>query len=256
MPKIHLITFADGSLEYHAAGKRLIKQSLLFPQINIRKVFSSFDLGAEYHDLFKPEITSAKVGFGFYSWKPYIVNSYLHQMLDGDIMIYIDCGCELNPAGQIRFDDYLSMTCEHGSLLFEQHHPLRYWTKQHPGLNIDLFGHRNTLVAGVFFLQKNSKTIAFSQKWLDISSIDGGNVLSDPDKEEVQQSYFKAHRHDLSTFSLAGFQSDVYSIACETFFENWEYAKKFPILAFRNRTGSELLNQKLKKRNVFKRLGF
>jgi hypothetical protein len=65
MPKIHLITFADGSPEYHAAGKRLIKQSLLFPQIDIRKVFSSADLGAEYHKILKSEITSAKVGKSF-----------------------------------------------------------------------------------------------------------------------------------------------------------------------------------------------
>jgi len=256
MPKIHLITFADGSPEYHAAGKRLIKQSLLFPQIDIRKVFSSADLGAEYHKIFKPEITTAKVGFGFYSWKPYITHQYLNQISDGDILVYIDCGCELNPGGVIRFDDYLSITCEYGSLLFEHHHPLRYWTKRHPQLNVHDFGYRNTLVATAFFLQKNSATLKFSKNWLDLSAIDGGDVLSDPDEGEIQQVFFKAHRHDQATFSLAAYENDVHSIADETFFKYWEYAKEYPILAFHNRTGSEILSKKLKKRNIFKRSGF
>ncbi len=256
MPKIHLITFADGSPEYHAAGKRLMRQSLLFPQIDMRKVFSSTDLNAEYHKIFRSEITTAKVGFGFYSWKPYIVHQYLNQISDGDILIYIDCGCELNSQGMTRFDDYLSMTCEHSSLVFEQHHPLRYWTKRHPKLNVPEHGHRNTYVAGAFFLRKTNSTLRFSESWLSLSSIDGGCVLSDPSEKELQEPFFIAHRHDLCTFSLAAYESTIFSIPDETWFRHWEYAKRYPILAFRNRTGSEMLVKKLRKRNLFKRLGF
>lgn len=241
MPNVHLITFGDGSQDYREAAERLISQSNVFSSIDFRRAYKKEDLGAEYNSLFKEEVRSTALGFGLYSWKPWLVHKHLNSIDENDILVYIDSGCELNPHGMSRFQDYLSITAEHGMLTFELQHAQRFWTKQHHMLASTNAEHyfRNQIAGTVFFIKKNVSSKKFCDDWLALSSHKGGETLMDPGASETQIAGFRAHRHDQSTLSLTAFMNNTYHIPDETYFTRWSSALDYPILALRNRTGAQ-----------------
>jgi len=93
---IVFITFGSHD-HYLDAGHRLINQA---KQMNI---FSETILySAEYlqtdhqfwanHGTF---ISTNKRGYGYWLWKSYIIKKTMENMADNDILLYLDCGCEL-----------------------------------------------------------------------------------------------------------------------------------------------------------------
>jgi len=248
-PIVRLITFGGGSANFRESAHRLIAQSKDFGSITERKAYTDADLPPAYYELF-----SGLTGFGFYSWKPYLIYSELLQMETNDILVYIDAGCELNKLGTVRFDDYLSYTSKNGVLLFEQQHHNRLWTKNHPMLlGYPEHYFRNQLVATVMFLKNTEQTQEFVKAWLDLCSYENGTLLKPPGENEPQPPGFKNHRCDQSCLSICAYQHNMITMPDESWFEDWSYARNYPILAIRNRTGTSVLKKKLKIR-VFKRI--
>jgi len=249
IPIVKLITFGGGSIDYRKSAERLIAQSKDFPSINERKAYVETDLPPDYYELF-----SALTGFGFFSWKPYLIYAELQTLEPNDILIYIDAGCELNKRGIRRFDDYLSYTSKNDVLLFELQHQNRHWTKNHP----KLLGYpehyfRNQLAATVIFLKNNDRTKQLIKAWLDMCSFENGELLKAPEENEPQTPGFIKHRGDQSCLSICAYQFNASTLPDETWFQDWSYAKYYPILALRNRTGVSILNEKLKI-NVIKKI--
>ena len=247
-PIVKLITFGGGSTEYRAAAERLIVQSKDFPPIGAGKSYTETDLPPDYYDLFK-EVSGIATGCGLYSWKPYLVYRELLGLEENDILVYIDAGCELNKSGIRRFDDYLSYTSKNDSLLFEQQHPYRYWTKNHPmllGYPEHFF--RNTFVGGVLFFKNNERARQFVKAWLDLCAFEKGILLKDPADDEPQLPEFIRHRHDQSCLTVCAYLHNMAALPDETWFPNWSEAKDYPILALRNRTGASVLREKMKMR--------
>jgi len=248
-PIVRLITFGAGSKEYRESAERLITQSKDFPSIDERKAYNDTDLPPEYHELF-----SALTGFGFYSWKPYLIYTELLKLELNDILVYIDAGCELNKRGIRRFDDYLSYTSKNDVLLFEMQHQNRHWTKNHPKLlGYPEHYYRNQLAATIIFLKNNERARQLAKAWLDLCAYENGALLKPPEEHELQLPGFMKHRCDQSCLSLCAYQHNINTIPDETWFQDWSYARNQPILALRNKTGVSILDQKLKI-NVFKRI--
>jgi hypothetical protein len=248
-PTVKLITFGGGGDHYREAAERLISQSKDFTSIDIRRAYTDADLHSDYYNLF-----NSLTGYGFYSWKPYLINAELSELELNDILVYIDAGCELNKRGIRRFEDYLSYTAKNDVLLFEMQHPNRFWTKNHP----KLLGYpehyfRNQLAATVIILKNNEQTKKLIKSWLDLCSYEGGSLLKDPDGNEPQIPGFMKHRCDQSCLSICAYLHNVTTIPDETWFPDWSYARNYPILALRNKTGIPILNKKLKI-NIFKRI--
>lgn len=253
-PIVKLITFGGGSVEYREAAERLIKQAQNFQSINVSRAYTDVDLPPEYYKLFNGLIDGYVTGHGLYSWKPYLIYAELSELEPNDVLVYIDAGCELNKGGIRRFDDYLSYTSKNEVLLFELQHPNRFWTKNHPKL-IGYPEHffRNQLASGILFLKNTEETRRMIKMWLDLCAYENGLLLKDPDESEQQLPGFMKHRHDQSCLSICAYQHNVIPIPDETWFHDWSYAKNYPILALRNRTGMATVNQKLKI-NIIKRV--
>jgi hypothetical protein len=72
-----------------------IKQIDIFDDINVyigehlQKDKSFWEQHGEF-------IKNNKRGYGYMLWKPYIIKKTMEHMKDGDILLYLDCGCELN----------------------------------------------------------------------------------------------------------------------------------------------------------------
>lgn len=252
MPNVKLITFGGGGISYRQAAERLIKQSWDFPSITSRKLYTDTDLDSEYYETFK-EVKDYQTGFGFYSWKPYIIFRELMALEPNDILIYLDAGCELNNEGIRRFDDYLSYTSKKDVLLFEIQLQNRYWTKNHPmllGYPEHFF--RNQIASGIIFLKNNGKSQQLIKSWLDLCAFEKGVLLADPEESSSQLPGFVKHRHDQSCLSICAYQQNVESIPDETFYLDWRDGRNYPILAFRNRTGNSVLQQRLRRNILYK----
>jgi hypothetical protein len=247
-PIVKLITFGAGAQHFKDAAERLIAQSKYFSAIDVSKAYSEADLPPDYYELFK-----GINGYGFFSWKPFLIHAELSKLESNDILIYIDAGCELNKNGIRRFNDYLSYTAKNDVLLFEQQLPNRCWTKNHPKLAYPEHFFRNILVGGIQFLKNNERSRQLIKAWLDLCSYENGILLRDPEANEPQLQEFIAHRHDQSCLSVSAYLHNIATIPDETWFQDWSDGKTYPILALRNRTGASTYEKKIKP-NVFKRI--
>ena len=56
------------------------------------------------------EKTGSKRGYGYWSWKSSVIKLMFSEMQDGDILLYCDAGCHLNPFARTKFFEYVKKT--------------------------------------------------------------------------------------------------------------------------------------------------
>ena len=249
MQKVKLITFGDGSKKYHDAVARLLKQSEAFSTIHSREGFSIDKLDPEYHEMFPDFSKKYPEGHGYYAWKAFLIASELRKLDDGDILVYVDAGCELSANGEERFQFYLSETTKNDVTLFELPLPNRFYTKNDPTFfeNPEHYL-RNQLVSGVLFLKKGEKATNLINDWLALCAYEGGRLLMNPSRNETQIPGFIAHRHDQSCLSTCAYDHNIKTLPDETWFDDFRGKDNYPILAFRSRSGKSKMNRKFKRK--------
>ena len=94
----HFITFGSGHMGYINAGKRLTEQARQTKLFDSVQFFSVDNLKKDttFWNKHQTFIANNKRGFGFWLWKSYIIKKKMEQMKDGDILLYLDCGCEID----------------------------------------------------------------------------------------------------------------------------------------------------------------
>lgn len=106
MKKI-FISFAAGSQKYYFALNRLINQA------NDLNVFDEI-IGYKEKDLKNDNyfwnkhnefIKNNQRGYGYWIWKSYLVKKTMEKMNDGDILLYLDSGCEINSRKKIEINN-------------------------------------------------------------------------------------------------------------------------------------------------------
>lgn len=234
-PKVKLITFGSGIPSIGRALDRLVRQSRTFSLIDEIQVLTEKDLDKTYFDVFG-NLHDQAVGFGLWSWKPYIIQNEILRLMEGDILIYIDSGVEINKKGVSRFSYYLDHLARHDLLLFSLDHQNRHWTKSDPKIfGTDQHFFRNQLVAGVLMFRVSTKSKLFVEDWLKLCMFDQGSLLRDPKPGTPEKhSQLRQHRHDQSVLSKTAFDHKIETIPDETMFRPWRDGRKFPFLALRN----------------------
>jgi hypothetical protein len=160
----------------------------------------------------------------------------LAKLLDGDILIYIDCGFEINPAGAAKLLEYLDFTSATGSLFFSVGLQQRHWTKFSDALVPREHFFRNQVTAGVFMLKASPESRSLVRQWLDLCAEDNAAYLKDPTPSEHMQIHgFVSHRHDQSVLSKIVFDHNIQTKPDRTFFEPWRKGRHEPFLSLRNK---------------------
>lgn len=178
-------------------------------------------------------------------WKSYIVKKEIDYLNEGDIIVYADAGCSINPLGKRRFEEYINAVEQtpSGLLVFSQSNLTeKHYTKA------DLFEYTNTINnkkitdtpqiwAGAFIIRKCSKSLDFVNKW-DSLCHNHFYLITDEVSSIKNLDGFITHRHDQSAFSVLVKQYNPCMFdANETYttdsFE--KVLKEFPIWATRKR---------------------
>ena len=102
---IYFLTFGAPSIQYNHCVHRLCNEAIRLSCFDKITGMTEIDLKNDknFWDKHERFILENKKGFGYWIWKSYIIMKYLQEMIDSDILVYMDAGCTLNDKGKIRF---------------------------------------------------------------------------------------------------------------------------------------------------------
>lgn len=253
---VHLITFGGGNFEYRRSARRLAIQaesSGLFKTVTkvTDKTFRSYcSIAWQQHQDF---MVSSEKGFGYWLWKPIIIQQRLNEIPSNDVLVYLDAGCELNllneePRDRIQY--YFNLARQHGSLamqLREMSEKGIFPTESRYSKAALISSLRpsvktlteNQLMATMMMFQNNNTNQVFLKKWLELAVSCNYTLLTD-DLNQVYDDGFIGHRHDQSIFSILYKEMGNRYILDETDWKpDWSTkGAEYPIWAMRNRTGA------------------
>lgn len=153
---------------------------------------------------------NSKRGGGWWIWKPYIIYEKLKTMMNNDVLVYFDAGCQLCTTieSKKRFNQYIEMVNNHWTghlrFLLSSNCQEKKYTNQY---TINYFENRyNTkmykyisneqLVGGIQIIRKNKFTMDFFKEVLSI--LEDNKHLFDETYTQTGEN----HRHDQSIMSL------------------------------------------------------
>ena len=133
MRKKYLISFASPDLK--RSVHRFYEQTNNLNFYDHVKVFSIFDLDDKYQRYISNYLANRrnkKTGYGYWFWKPLIINNFLKKLKEDDILNYSDIGCHYNVNGTERLNYYVqkALDSDKGILAFQATQPRTRQTQQ------------------------------------------------------------------------------------------------------------------------------
>lgn len=209
--RVCFLSFADSRMS--AALERIKSQAKQMGVFDEVIVLNESDLDIDFRERWKHVLQSGVRGFGYWCWKPYIILKVLEKLSKGDILMYCDAGCHLNPDGVNRLVEYFEelKTDKLGIKAFEAYYSLidvkeRRWTK---GSVFDYFKCRNLssvydtpqVAATQVIVKKCECSDSFVQEWYNSLCCDFSLIDDSPSITKNFSGYIES-RHDQSLFSV------------------------------------------------------
>jgi hypothetical protein len=202
---IHLITYGDD--KYARSKSRLNNEANSTGWFDSVTLYGSGDLDDEFKSNVG-NVLNQRRGGGYWTWKPYIVQKHLNKINEGDILIYLDSGCTINPHGKERFNEYIKMlnNSEDGCISFQLKGLLEntFTIKEifnHFGvIEDDEITKTGQIIAGILILKKNSNSVNLVNLWN--KTLCENPLLFTDYYNTNQSSQFRDNRHDQSIFSV------------------------------------------------------
>lgn len=252
----HFITFGSGSFKLHRAAKRIVREASNSGFFVSAKVYNSRKLKKQFPVFWKqhePFISTHPRGFGYWLWKPFLINSLLNSLPNNSGIVYLDAGCHLNlktSESRKRFSEYFELAENNGSLttkLFSGSFGIKdlkesSWTRKIVIESLGVSGKdckSSQIQAGILFLTNNDQNKKLTEQWFSFCIVDDYSFLLDAKPNENNFDGFIEHRHDQSIFSCLSKKEKIFSIKDETYWApNWEIdGANFPIWAMRHKSG-------------------
>ena len=205
---IIFISFGGPSDKYHDALTRICNQAKSAKIFDKVIGYTETDLqnDTEFWDKHKGFIESNVKGYGYWIWKSYINYKTIAMVDDDDIIVYADCGCELQINNIDRLKFYIDVVKNNdvGILVFNGFFLEEKYTKMDTILNLYCgnydISNSNQIVATAFVYRKCNNTENIMSLWYRKSCI--YHLINDTASISQNSLIFKDHRHDQSVFSL------------------------------------------------------
>lgn len=213
--KKYLITFGSGGDNYIDAGKRLIKQGQDIKLFDKTILYTDKELIIDktFWNTHSEFITKNSRGFGYWLWKPYIILKTMNEMENGDILLYLDSGCEiLNNKRNliIKYFDYV----KEDKIIANEIKTLEGQFSKMDLIDYLKLNNNNILnsyqrEAGAIMIYVTNETKQFVKEWYEIGS--QYHFIDDTPSKLPNMIDFKEHRHDQSIFSLLTKKYNIFS---------------------------------------------
>jgi hypothetical protein len=200
------VTFADGNVFKSERLQNEILQTRFFDAIH---AYSATSLGADFYETFSAHVRHPR-GFGYWCWKPYVIQKVLYGLNDGDLLVYADSGCTVCQNASQVLDRILLQLLKSKDAIVVAHNkecdnPIVEWTKadllDHFGYlqNRDVLNSRQW-EAGRLAMIKSAPILDLMNRWCDLAS--NLHLIDDSPSEFLEHAEFREHRHDQSILSL------------------------------------------------------
>ncbi len=226
---IHLITYGDH--RYNASKRRLRHQAVSTGWFNSVTVYGPKKLDEDFRKKFA-DILKCRKGGGYWIWKSHIIQKKLQEIDDGDILIYLDAGCSINPYGKKRLDQYVKMLnkSDTGIISFEIIYQEKKWTVkeifQYFNLNIDgKIANSRQINGGVRIMKKCKNVVDMIN--LESKALYDNSLLFTDHYSRKQRPGFRDNRHDQSVFSVIRKMHNPIILTDETCFHDYRSMKAF-----------------------------
>lgn len=213
-PKKQFITFSAGDPNYYAAGIRLINQANNIAIFDKIKLYTDEDLKNDnnFWPIHSRFIEKNKRGYGYWIWKSYIIKKTMEEMNDGDMLLYLDCGCEIDILKReqiMKFFNYVKQDYIIGS----QHGRERQYNKMDLILHLDMlydkYLNTDQRQAGAVMYLVCNKTRKFVNQWYETCC--NYHLIDDSVSIHTNLESIIEHRHDQSVFSLLTKKYNIFS---------------------------------------------
>ena len=212
---VKFITFGGGAEKYVEAGKRLLAQAEACGVFDQCQLFLAKDLQADsefwaQHGAF---IMQNKRGYGYWLWKPYLIKKMMAQMQNGDKLIYLDAGCEIDLQKKESLIKHLAYV-EEDMLIASRTCIEREFCKIDLILKLEMLdvNYLETFQrqGGAVIYLVCEKTRDFINKWYDLCC--DYHLLDDSPSYNHNLTGFQEHRHDQAIFSLLTKKYNLFSM--------------------------------------------
>lgn len=233
--RAHFVSFADR--RYRGSLARIVAEAVAMGRFASVQGWDDRRLGPDFWRVHAETVRRHRRGYGLYTWKPHVIRRGLEGVPAGDLLVYCDAGCSLNPEGRIRLEDYLALAAAHPvrTLAFALEGRVGEWTKRAAleAARCDAAARQRAMVlAGILVFQSGPAAIDLVREWerrmADV------RIVDDSPSPLGEYPEFRGHRHDQSIFTLVAHEHGVQSIPDETWWEGrWDESRRFPIHARR-----------------------
>jgi hypothetical protein len=207
--KFLFLTAGFGDLNQIQAAERLLmqaKKSNYFSKCEMVKFENLPDIAPNVFRKYRNYLGSHHKGFGYFCWKPEIINSALRGIFgEFDGVVWADAGCEIvtNPIARIRMKKLKKYSIKHGVFCFKLNYPESDYTKrslfeEFPDL---IFPDSSPQIQATWIVLHGSIGRAISERWTEVSlnNIKNLDLRTGP---ECETKTFVEHRFDQSILSL------------------------------------------------------
>lgn len=202
---IVFITFGAGKQNYVDAGKRLIQQAKSTGYFDKTILFTERDLKTdkEFWNKHSTFISKNRRGYGYWIWKSYIIKKTMETMKKGDILCYLDAGCEIGGSKQLLIPSFLDAV-KTDKIIGSKTCIERDWCKMdlllHFNMQDSKFIDTAQRQSGALIIYTCPKTKFIMDLWYDTSC--NYHFIDDSKSNAKNLQCFKEHRHDQSILSL------------------------------------------------------
>jgi hypothetical protein len=149
----------------------------------------------------------ARRGNGYWWWKPFLAVKMLESMSEGDVLCYLDAGCELNPNGLPKLRKYIDRARNDGGVFFQVWHKEKCWNKMDTLLFFGVEADREILEggqieSGTWLMRKGDDMLDAAREWDRVHQLDDHHHATDARSKKRNLPTFREHRHDQSILSL------------------------------------------------------
>jgi hypothetical protein len=249
--KIYFATFGGPTQNYHNAVKRISKQAEQFKIFEQIFSYTDNDLKSDPNFWIKHQnfIQSNPKGYGFWIWKPYLIYQTLVKINNDDILLYCDCGCELNINGKEHFFNLIEKTISKQIIGTSSSSSDYNYTKmdiiKYFDYDINDLNDQNTLKqphmqAGCLIIKKTDQTLELILEWYNHMS-NNYNLIDDSPSIKLNFEGFKENRHDQSIFNMLVKKKKLINYLIDpTYWSTTNdfntYGKNYPIWICRNKS--------------------
>jgi hypothetical protein len=199
------VTFCDS--KYARTRERIRREAVASGYFEEVRALGEGDLGEGFWSRHADFVRGNPPGFGYWLWKPYVILKTLQEMREGDVLVYADGGCTINPGCRARLEEYAETAKSNRGIFFPGNTSgksnLGQWTK---GDLLAAFPDVDPswpmVHAGVNVICNTEYARRFVEKWYELAASDGYRYIDDSPSRLPNRPDFRENRHDQAVVTV------------------------------------------------------